>query len=373
MSNLKSITIAGFAVAALAHAQEVTAKVDELVHAYEQKNQFMGSVLVAKSGRVFVKKGYGMANLEVGVPNSPKTKFRIGSITKQFTATAILQLAAAGKLSVDDKISKYIPDSPATWNNITIHHLLTHTSGIFDYTHSPEYREGMRRTWTPLETLALVRNKPLDFEPGSKFSYSSSGYIALGYIVEKVSGEKYEDYLKKHIFDLLDMNDTGYDHEAAIIEHRAGGYTPVPGGKLQNAEYIDMSRPFAAGALYSTVEDLDPLGPLAVYGQGLGEGIAGQDVYAVLGQLRVRVVYEFPDEAQDAVARRRNQRIQYHHRSVPGRRRMRDRTEQHELTGDRQDRAGIGVDRIRRKIRFTLTSKLWLPYSAHASGAVFLL
>jgi CubicO group peptidase (beta-lactamase class C family) len=253
---MKSILIALLSFIAAAPAQEITPKVDEAIGAYAKKNPFMGTVLVAKGGRVLVKKGYGMANIELSVPNSPETKFRLGSITKQFTATAILQLAAAGKLSVDDKISKYIPDTPASWSNITIHHLLTHTSGIFNYTALPEFTKQMRQQWRPAETLGLVKNKPLDFDPGTKMSYSNSGYIALGMIVEKVSGEKYEDYVKKHIFDLVDMAATGYDHEATILPHRAAGYTAGADGKLQNAPYIDMSFPYAAGSLYSTVEDL---------------------------------------------------------------------------------------------------------------------
>ncbi len=255
-SRMKTIVVAILVLVALAPAQDITSKVDQVANAYAKKNQFSGSVLVAKGGRVLVKKGYGMANIELGVPNTPETKFRLGSITKQFTATAILQLAAAGKLSVDDKISKYIPDTPGSWSNITIHHLLTHTSGIFNYTALPEFTKQMRQQWTPAETLGLVKNKPLDFAPGSKFSYSNSGYIGLGIIVEKVSGEKYEDYVKKHIFDVLDMAATGYDHGETILEHRAAGYTPGPDGKLQNAPYIDMSFPYAAGSLYSTVDDL---------------------------------------------------------------------------------------------------------------------
>jgi CubicO group peptidase (beta-lactamase class C family) len=252
----KSIAIALFAFVGLASAQDITAKVDELANAYIKKNQFIGSVLVAKGGNVLVKKGYGMANIELAVPNTPETKFRLGSITKQFTATAILQLAAAGKLSVDDKISKYIADTPPSWSDITIHHLLTHTSGIFNYTNAPEFTKQMRQSWKPEDILGLVKNKPLDFTPGSKFSYSNSGYIALGLIVEKASGETYEAYIKKHIFDALDMNASGYDHASSILSHRAVGYTATADGKFSNADFIDMSFPYAAGALYSTVEDL---------------------------------------------------------------------------------------------------------------------
>jgi len=237
---------------ALVHAQDLVSKADSIA----KQNDFMGSVLAAKGGNVVLKKGYGMANIELDVPNAPDTKFRLGSITKQFTATAILQLASQGKLSVDDKISKYVADSPAAWQDITIHHLLTHTSGIPNFTGFSDYQKTMRETVTPVELVARFKDRPLDFPPGSKFKYSNSGYEVLGVIVEKVSGEKYEDYLKKHVFDPLDMQATGYDHDTAIIKHRASGYERGKDGKIRNAEYIDMSIPYSAGSLYSTVEDL---------------------------------------------------------------------------------------------------------------------
>jgi CubicO group peptidase (beta-lactamase class C family) len=242
----------GLVFVALLHAQDFAAQADALA----KKNDFMGSVLVAKGGNVVLKKGYGMANVELDVPNAPNTKFRLGSITKQFTATAILQLAAQGKLSVDDKVSKFVPDSPAAWKDITIHHLLTHTSGIPNFTGFPEYQKDQRETVTPTQLLSRFKDRPLDFTPGSKFKYSNSGYEVLGFIVEKVSGEKYEDYLKKHIFDPLDMQDSGYDHDTAILKHRAAGYERGKDGKLRNADYLDMSIPYSAGSLYSTVDDL---------------------------------------------------------------------------------------------------------------------
>ncbi len=245
------IAIALVAISAL-NAQDIESKAD----AAAKQNQFMGSVLAAKGGKILLKKGYGFANVELEVPNTPQTKFRLGSITKQFTATAILQLAAQGKLSVEDHVSEYIENSPEAWKDITIHHLLTHTSGIPNFTSFPDYETRQRETVTPLELVARFKDKPLDFAPGSKYSYSNSGYEVLGVIIEKVSGEKYETYLKKHIFDPLDMNDTGYDHDTEIIKHRAAGYEQSKDGKLRNADYIDMSIPYSAGSLYSTVEDL---------------------------------------------------------------------------------------------------------------------
>ena len=240
------------ATIALIHAQDITSKAD----AAAQQNDFMGSVLVAKSGKIVLKKGYGMANVELDVPNAPNTKFRLGSITKQFTAAAILQLAAQGKLNVEDPVSKYVENSPAAWKDITIHHLLTHTSGIPNFTDFPDYQKTQRETVTPVQLVARFKDRPLDFAPGSKFKYSNSAYEVLGVIIEKASGEKYEDYLKKHIFDPLDMNDSGYDHDTRIIKHRAAGYEKSKDGNLRNADYIDMSIPYSAGSLYSTVEDL---------------------------------------------------------------------------------------------------------------------
>ena len=242
--------------AALAGAQDISSKVDEYVKAYVDQNRFMGSVLIAKGGKVLVDKGYGMANIELDVPNSPQTKFRLGSITKQFTATAILQLEEKGKLSVNDAVSKYFPDSPPAWKAITIHNLLTHTSGIPNYTSFPGFMDKQARTpLTVAELLGLFKDKPLEFEPGSQMKYSNSGYEVLGYIIEKTSGVSYEEYVKRNIFDRVDMQDSGYDHDTTIIKHRAAGYSLV-NGKLQNARYLDMSSPYSAGSLYSTVDDL---------------------------------------------------------------------------------------------------------------------
>jgi len=237
-------------------AQEIAPKVDECVAAYTRDHRFMGSVLIARSGRVLVEKGYGMADLELDVPNTPQTKFRLGSITKQFTAAAILQLEEQGKLSVNDPISKYFVESPAAWKDITIHHLLTHTSGIPNYTDFPGFMANeTRKPLTVPLLIGLFESKPLDFEPGAKWKYSNSAYELLGYVIEKLSGVSYEDYLKQHIFDPLEMRSTGYDHAAPVIRNRASGYA-VKNGQFENAPFLDMSIPYSAGALYSTVDDL---------------------------------------------------------------------------------------------------------------------
>ena len=238
-------------------AQNKAAKIDALVQQYVANRQFNGSVLVAEQGKVIFKKGYGMANMEWNIPNAPDTKFRLGSITKQFTAMLVMQLVEKGKLKLDAKVTDYLPDYPkATGDKITVHHLLTHTSGIPNYTNFPKFFETTSRDpYTPEAFVKKFADMPLDFEPGSKFSYSNSGYFLLGVLIEKASGKSYADMLKENILVPLQMNDTGYDLFAPIIPKRATGYEKRNGNYV-NAPYLDMSIPYAAGSMYSTVEDL---------------------------------------------------------------------------------------------------------------------
>lgn len=228
----------------------------DLIAPYLEAQSFSGSILVAKDGAPVLREGFGAADREWDIANTPDTKFRLGSITKQFTATAILQLAEQGKLSIDDPISKYYAEAPAAWSKVTIKHLLTHTSGIPSYTGLPGFFEKSSRSpLTPDEIIKLTRDLPLEFEPGAKFAYDNTGYIILGYVVEKASGEAYADYVEKHIFAPLGMKDSGYDVSTAVLRHRASGYKPTKDG-WKNADYLDMTLPYAAGSLYSTVDDL---------------------------------------------------------------------------------------------------------------------
>jgi CubicO group peptidase (beta-lactamase class C family) len=236
-------------------SQELTARVDEYINGLVKANQFSGAVLVARDGRVLVSKGYGFANLEDETPNTPQTRFRLGSITKQFTATAIMMLEERGKLSAQDSICKYVEDCPQAWQAVTIRHLLSHTSGVPNFTSFPEYPKTMTQPATVDSLIARFKDKPLDFQPGERWSYSNSGYVLLGHVIEKLSGKSYEAFLQENIFDPLKMTNTGYDSPARIIKHRAAGYMPR-GNVLINAPYLDMTIPHAAGALYSTVEDL---------------------------------------------------------------------------------------------------------------------
>jgi len=236
-------------------AAQDTARMDQVVRSFSDKKQFMGTVLVAKGDQVLFSKGYGSANLEWDIPNTPTTKFRLGSVTKQFTAACILLLEERGKLSIDDLVSKYMPDAAEAWKGITVKHLLTHTSGIPSFTGFPNYRELEKKAHTALELVAVFRDKPLEFQPGEKWNYSNSGYLLLGHLVEKISGQSYAEFVKQNVFNKLDMNDSGMDSNSTVIPRRASGYTPSGIG-IENSGYIHMSVPHGAGALYSTTEDL---------------------------------------------------------------------------------------------------------------------
>ncbi|HVG39387.1 MAG TPA: serine hydrolase [Pyrinomonadaceae bacterium] len=236
-------------------AQEISAKVDEYMNAAMRVNRFSGAVLVARNGQPVVSRGYGMANIELGVPNTPQTVFRLGSVTKQFTGMAIVLLQERGKLSVNDPVCKYLSDCPQAWQPITIKNLLTHTAGIPNYTEFPDYIKTAAVETTAAELTGRFRDKPLQFALGEKFAYSNSGYYLLGTIIERVSGKSYADFLLENIFAPLNMKQTGYDDPVRIIKNRAAGYARTSDGFI-NAAPISMSTAYAAGALYSTVEDL---------------------------------------------------------------------------------------------------------------------
>ncbi|GGC64936.1 serine hydrolase domain-containing protein [Undibacterium terreum] len=251
------ILILAFAFAGVSQvssAEEVN-RMDQIVQSYVKDKQFSGTVLVARGEKILLNKGYGLANMEWNMANTPQTKFRLGSLTKQFTAVAIMMLAERGKLKLDDKVSAYLPDVPAAWRDITVFQLLTHTAGIHNFTDLPEFMSVAMLAKTPNEVLDLVRSLPLDFQPGEKHSYSNSGYVLLGILIEKVSGQSYESFLQQHIFTPLEMKDSGYDLTKEVIAHRAAGYS-LKNGHFENADYMDMGIPFSAGALYSTTVDL---------------------------------------------------------------------------------------------------------------------
>jgi CubicO group peptidase (beta-lactamase class C family) len=230
---------------------ELISDIDAWLNQQSKDGNFSGSVLVARRGDVLFSQGYGLADRKQDIPNTVLTRFRLGSITKQFTAMAILILEARGELDVKDPICNYIADCPSTWEGITINHLLTHTSGIPDLLSLPDYRSTLATPSPPQQTIARFKDLPLDFQPGQKWGYSNSGYIVLGYIIEQVTGQSYEDFLQQSIFTPINLRDTGYDHNSSSL---AVGYADQH--STLPAEFIDMSIPYAAGALYSTVEDL---------------------------------------------------------------------------------------------------------------------
>jgi D-alanyl-D-alanine carboxypeptidase len=259
ISCLLVLTTAPGAQVATAPALPSDATIVQRVDAYMQTeirvNGFSGTILLARKGAPIVAKGYGPANAEWDIPNTPRTRFRLGSITKQFTSMVVMQLQQQGKLKVQDPICQYLTPCPDAWKPITIHHLLTHTSGIPSYTSSPSYMATMMVPKTVDQMVAGFRDLPLEFEPGSQFKYNNSGYFLLGVLLEGVTGHPYERVLRDQIFTPLGMRDSGYDSPTRILPMRASGYSRQ-GSELTNAPYLDMVQPFAAGALYSTVEDL---------------------------------------------------------------------------------------------------------------------
>jgi D-alanyl-D-alanine carboxypeptidase len=216
-------------------------------------DQAGASVLVMKEGKVLFAQGYGLANRELKVPNRPEYVYRIGSVTKQFTAAAVMTLVEAGKVQLDAPIGTYLPDLPEAWRPATVRQLLQHTSGIPSYTDGPEYGAHMREDLSGMTLLTtLVGSKPLDFAPGTQWRYNNSGYFLLGMLVEKVSGQPYATYLQTRFFGPLGLAHTRYGTETDFIPGMVAGYGP--GGKP--AAYLSMTQPYAAGSLVSTAEDL---------------------------------------------------------------------------------------------------------------------
>ncbi|MFL6233422.1 MAG: serine hydrolase, partial [Thermoanaerobaculia bacterium] len=213
------------------------------------------AVLIAKDGQILLRKAYGLASVELGVPLRPDMVFEIASLTKQFTGAAVLLLQERGKLSVSDDITKYLPDYPTHGKTITIENLLGHTSGIPEVTALPEWWPRHREDLTPQQLIGLFKDRPLDFNPGEKQAYSNSGYILLGAIVEKASGKSYEDFVEQEIFAPLGMKRSRFGHQNEVVPDRAAGYDQEEDG-YKAAEYISLTQAYAAGALLSTVDDL---------------------------------------------------------------------------------------------------------------------
>ena len=231
----------------------VATKVDDYISAEMKAQQIPGlSLAVIKNGEIVLARGFGLANVEHQVPTKPETIFQSGSMGKQFTATAVMMLVEEGKLSLDDKITKYFTDGPETWNKITVRHLLTHTSGMTDY---PDDFD-LRRDYTEDELVQRIKPIPLAFQPGEKWSYSNLAYVMLGVLIHKVSGKFYGDFLQERIFKPLGMSTARVISEADIVPNRAAGYR-VANGQLKNQDWVSPSlNTTADGALYLTVYDM---------------------------------------------------------------------------------------------------------------------
>lgn len=237
-------------------AQKLDKEYDALMSEVYKEDGPGAVALVVQKGKVLYRRAFGMANLELGVKMKPENVFRIGSITKQFTASAILRLRDEGKLRLDDDITKYISKYPTHGHAISIEHLLTHTSGIRSYTEMKEWdAEVQKKDFTPTELIAFFKNQPMDFKPGEEFHYNNSAYFILGYIIEVVSGKSYEEYIDSVFFKPLKMTNSYYDSSSKIIKNRAYGYNKNEDDYM-NQDFLNMTQPYAAGSLLSSVDDL---------------------------------------------------------------------------------------------------------------------
>lgn len=238
-----------------AQKQKLNDQIDSLIMTVISDGQGPGGAfMVAQKGKVIYQKTFGKANLELNVKLNTESVFQLGSMTKQFTAVAILLLEQQGKLNVNDPIAKYIAGYPAG-NKITIHHLLTHTSGIKDFTKMKSLASIAQKEMTPKMMVDFFKDEPVDFAPGERFEYNNSGYVLLGYLIELVSGERYADFIQCHIFDQLDMGHSYYANDRQIIKNRAYGYQKKENAYV-NKTSINFSVPFSSGSLMSTLADL---------------------------------------------------------------------------------------------------------------------
>jgi CubicO group peptidase (beta-lactamase class C family) len=256
MQRIAFVLIASLTTAAVCLAQD-SARMNQVVQSYTGNGNFAGSVLVARGSDVIISKGYGLANVEWNIPSTPSARFKVASITKQFTAAAILLLEERGRLKIDDLVKTHLPEAPPAWDRMTIFHLLTHTAG-FAGLQSPltgrqpavESADG-----TVAGFVAALMQRPLESQPGDRFIYTNSGYFVLGHLIQKLTGQDYETFLRDNIFTPLGMKDTGVD-SVAVIARRAGSYTVTPNGLVKASYASDRIVPNTAAGLYSTTEDL---------------------------------------------------------------------------------------------------------------------
>jgi D-alanyl-D-alanine carboxypeptidase len=251
-----ALTGCGGAIAAQTEAAAPDKAVDAIVQRWMEQRHVAGlSLAVVRDGKVVLARGYGKANLELSVPATSGTVYQLGSVTKQFTAAAVMMLVREGKAALEDPIRKHLPELPEAWAGVTVRHLLNHTSGIRSYTSVPGFGKLSRKDFTKAELLALVTGEPVDFQPGEDWRYNNSGYFLLGMLVEKLSGKSYGEFLTERIFKPLEMRSTRVNDLSEVVPRRATGYR-WEGSRWRNGEYVSPTQPFSAGALLSTVEDL---------------------------------------------------------------------------------------------------------------------
>ena len=251
-----AVLIAALCVVVVSFSQNISAKLDTILSTYAHQHKFNGSVMVAKKSIILLNKGYGYRNAAGKVVNDENTIYQLGSITKQFTAAIILKLQEEKKLSVQDKLSKYFPAYPKG-DSITIEQLLTHTSGIYNYTQNGDFMS--KEVTNPAnreKIMALFKDKPLDFSPGTGWNYSNSGYSLLGYIIEIVTRKPYEEIVRKYLFTPLQMTHSGFDFTHLKSTEKATGYFKLDNLNAAPAPTVDSSVSFSAGAIYSTTGDL---------------------------------------------------------------------------------------------------------------------
>ena len=237
-----------------AHAQTLESQIDLLLSTEYKADAPGATAIVVKKGKVIYRKAFGLADLELNVPMIPEHVIEVRSITKQFTAISILMLMEQGKLSLDDEITKFIPDYPTQGKTITIHHLLTHTSGIQNYVGMKSFVSRVRTSMTPTEMINFFKNEPMDFDPGEEFKYNNSAYFLLGYIIEKLSGETYGSFIENQIFKKLGMSSSLYGNRSKIVKNRAAGYQNKNG--YINSNYMNFSVSYSAGGMMTTIDDL---------------------------------------------------------------------------------------------------------------------
>ncbi len=237
-------------------SQDLSSKMDQLVSSYSAEMRFNGSVLVAHKGKLILNKAYGFQRISDSIPNSTETVYKIGSISKQFTAALILKLQEMKKLSVNDKISKYFPSYPKG-DSITINHLIHHTSGITNYTSDREFMQNeITKSHSREKMMSLFKDKPLDFSPGTQWRYSNSAYNLLGYIIEDVTGMTYYAAVRKYIIEPASLKNTGFNFPAVDKKKKATGYFRFTELWNKEAPDVDSSVSYSAGAIYSTTNDL---------------------------------------------------------------------------------------------------------------------